>query len=51
MVFRLSNTQTVVADDIFLLENNVDLKNIYDVFATISQLDNITGFDQATIDI
>ena len=50
MVFRLSNTQTVVADDIFLLEN-VDLKNIYDVFATISQLDNITGFDQATIDI
>ena len=50
MPFSLSNTQTVVADDIFLLEN-VDLKNIYDVFATISQLDAVTGFDQATIDI
>ena len=50
MVFRLSNTQTVVADDIFLLEN-VDLKNIYDIFATIEQLENVTSFDQATIDI
>ena len=50
MVFSLSNTQKVVADGIFLLQN-VDLKNIYDIFATIEQLDNITGFDQATIDI
>ena len=50
MPFSLSNTNTVVADDIFLLEN-VDLKNIYDIFATIEQLNNVTGFDQATIDI
>ena len=50
MVFRLSNTQTVVADDIFLLQN-VDLKNIYDIFATIEQLNDVSGFDQATIDI
>ena len=28
MPFSLSNTQSVVADDIFLLQN-VDLKNIY----------------------
>ena len=50
MPFSLSNTHTVVADDIFLLQN-VNLKNIYDIFATIEQLDNVTGFDQATIDI
>ena len=50
MPFSLSNTDTVVADDIFLLQN-VDLKNIYEIFATIEQLDNVTGFDQATIDI
>ena len=50
MPFSLSNTNTVVADDIFLLQN-VDLKNIYDIFATIEQLNAVTGFDQATIDI
>ena len=50
MPFSLSNTHTVVADDIFLLQN-INLKNIYDIFATIEQLDNVTGFDQATIDI
>ena len=46
----LNNTESVIADSIFLLVNT-ELKNIYDIFATIDDLNNVTGFDQNTINI
>ena len=46
----LNNTESVIADNIFLLVNT-ELKNIYDIFATIADLNNVTGFDQNTINI
>ena len=46
----LNNTESVIADSIFLLVNT-ELKNIYDIFATIDDLNNVTGFDQNTINV
>ena len=46
----LNNTESVIADNIFLLVDT-ELKNIYDIFATIQDLNNITAFDQNTINI
>ena len=46
----LNNTESVIADSIFLLVNT-EIKNIYDIFATIDDLNNVTGFDQNTINI
>ena len=46
----LNNTESVIADSIFLLVNT-EIKNIYDIFATISDLDNVSGIDQNTLNI
>ena len=46
----LNNTESVIADNICVLVNT-ELKNIYDIFATIADLNNVTGFDQNTINI
>ena len=46
----LNNTESVIADHLFLLVDT-ELKNIYDIFATIDDLNNVTGFDQNAINI
>ena len=46
----LNNTESVVADSIHLIVGT-ELKSIYDIFATIDDLDNVTGFDSTTINI
>ena len=45
---NLNNTENINADRIFLVADT-ELKNIYDIFATIDALNSVTGFDQNTI--
>ena len=44
----LNNTESIVADHIFLLVDT-ELKNIYDIFATVDDLSNVTGFNTTVI--
>ena len=46
----LNNTESVIADEIHLIVGT-ELKSIYDIFATIDDFDNVTGFDSTTINI
>ena len=45
---NLNNTENINADSIFLVVGD-EFKNIYDIFATIDALNNVTGLDQNTI--
>ena len=45
---NLNNTENINADSIFLVVGD-EFKNIYDIFATIDDLNNVTGLDQNTI--
>ena len=44
----LNNTESVIADSIHLIVGN-ELKNIFDIFATIDDLSNVTGFGSTII--
>ena len=45
---NLNNTENINADSIFLVVGN-EFKNIYDIFATIDDLSNVSGIDQNII--
>ena len=45
---NLNNTENINADSIFLVVGN-EFKDIYDIFATIDDLSNVSGIDQNII--